>query len=141
MTDRRRYSHGVFKWLYGKRWGVETAIFTLKSFLQLALISAYTQPGVERDLWASFAFYNRQSVLVAAASEEEVQRATGHREYTYRLNRNVTAGVLQRFLYHIYLDGPATWRRKMLVLLELMPRYTEPYRPDRRRERGRICIL
>ncbi|WP_116106082.1 hypothetical protein [Lewinella sp. IMCC34191] len=45
--------------------------------------------------------------------------------------------MLQRFLYHIYLDGPATWRRKMLVLLELMPRYTEPYRPDRQRERER----
>ncbi len=25
----------------------------------------------------------------------------------------------------------------MLVLLELMPRYTEPYRPDRKRERER----
>ncbi|WP_255419274.1 transposase [Lewinella sp. IMCC34191] len=125
LTDRRRYPHGVFKWLYAKRWGVETAIFTLKSFLQLALISAYTQPGVEQDLLANFAFYNRQSVLVAA-SEEEVQRGAAHREYAYRINRNVTAGMLQRFLYHIYLDGPATWRRKMLVLLELMPRYTEP---------------
>ncbi len=80
LTDRRRYPHGVFKWLYGKRWGVETAIFTLKSFLQLALISAYTQPGVEQDLWASFAFYNQQSVLLAA-SEEEVQRATAHRQF------------------------------------------------------------
>ena len=136
LTDRRRYPHGVFKWLYGKRWGVETAIFTLKSFLQLALISAYTQPGVEQDLWASFAFYNQQSALVAA-SEEEVKRATAHREYTYRINRNVTAGMMQRFLYPIYLDGPATWRRKMLVLLELMPRYTEPYRPDRDRARER----
>ena len=60
LTDRGRYPHSDFKWLYGKRWGVETAIFTLKSFLQLALISAYTQPGVEQDLWASFAFYNRK---------------------------------------------------------------------------------
>ncbi len=73
LTDRRRYPHRVFKWLYGKRWGVETAIFTLKSFLQLALTSAYTQPGVEQDLWASFAFYNQQSALLAA-SEEKVKQ-------------------------------------------------------------------
>ena len=136
LTDRRRYPHRVFKWLYGKRWGVETAIFVLKSFLQLALFSAYTQPGVEQDLWASFAFYNQQAVLVAAC-EDEVQRKTKHRQYEYRINRNVTAGLIQRFLYHIYLDGPATWRAKTQVLLELTPRYTEPYRPDRNRARER----
>ncbi|WP_157976194.1 hypothetical protein [Lewinella sp. IMCC34191] len=45
--------------------------------------------------------------------------------------------MMQRFLYHIYLDGPATWRSKMLVLLELMPRFTEPYRPDQDRVRKR----
>ena len=79
LTDRRRYPHRVCKWLYGKRWGVETAIFVLKSFLQLALFSAHTQPGVEQDLWASFAFYNQQAVLVAAC-EDEVQRKTKHRQ-------------------------------------------------------------
>ena len=137
LTDRGRYPHSDFKWLYGKRWGVETAIFTLKSFLQLALISAYTQPGVEQDLWASFAFYNQQSALVAA-SEAEVKRRTQHRQYTYKINRNVTAGMVQKFLYHIYLDGgPATWRSRTQVLLKLMPRYTEPYRPDRDRKRER----
>ena len=136
LTDRSRYPHHVFKWLYGKRWGVETAIFTLKSFLQLALFSASTQPGVEQDLWASFAFYNQQAVLVAAC-EDEVHRKTKHRHYEYRINKNVTAGLIQQFLYHIYLDGPATWRAKTKVLLELVPRYTEPYRPDRNRARER----
>ena len=136
LTDRRRYPHRVFKWLYGKRWGVETAIFILKSFLQLALFSAYTQPGVEQDLWASFAFYNQQAVLVAAC-EDAVHQRTKHRQYEYRINRNVTAGLIQRFLYHIYLDGAATWRAKTKVLLELLPRYSEPYRPDRNRRRER----
>ena len=75
LTDARRYPHRNFKWLYGKRWGVETAIFVLKSFLQLALISARTQPGVEQDLWASFAFYNQQSALMMAC-QEEVEQAT-----------------------------------------------------------------
>ena len=46
LTDRVKYPHGDFKWLYNKRWGVETTILTLKSYLQLALISATTQPGV-----------------------------------------------------------------------------------------------
>jgi hypothetical protein len=134
LIDRAKYPASVFKWLYGKRWGVETAILILKSFLQLALVSAYTQPGVEQDLWASFAFYNQQSALVHA-SEKEVEQATAHRQYKYQINRNVTAGIIQEFLYHIYLDGPTTWRSRTLVLLRLMPRYTEPVRPDRNNPR------
>lgn len=136
LTDRRRYPYRDFKWLYGKRWGVETAIFVLKSFLQIALTSAITQPGVEQDLWATFAFYNQQSALVKAC-EEEVERLTRHRSYEYRINRNVLAGILQHFLYDIYLHGSTSWRARTLVLLRLVPRYTEPYRPDRNRERER----
>ena len=115
---------------------METAIFTLKSFLQLALFSAYTQPGVEQDLWASFAFYNQQAVLVAAC-EDAVHQKIKHRFYEYRINRNVTAGLIQQFSYHLYLDGPAAWRAKTRVALELVYRCTEPYRPDRNRARER----
>ncbi len=136
LTDRFKYPQTEFKWLYGKRWGVETTIYVLKSFLQLALVSARTLPGVAQDLWATFAFYNQQSALIAAC-EDEVKRKTGHRRYQYKINRNVTAGHLKEFLLSIYLDGPARWRSRTKVLLELMPRYTEPYRPDRDRERER----
>ena len=124
------------EYAYNKRWGVETTILTLKSYLQLALISATTQPGVAQDLWASFAFYNQQSALIAAC-QDEVETRTGHRKYDYRINRNVTAGLIQRFMYTIYLGGPNSWRAKTLVLLKLMPRYTNAYRPDRDQERKR----
>jgi hypothetical protein len=134
LIDRVKYPASVFKWLYGKRWGVETSILVLKSFLQLALVSAYTQPGVGQDLWASFAFYNQQSALVYA-SEKEVEERTAQRQYKYKINRNVTAGIIKEFLYHIYLDGPAAWRSRTKVLMRLMPRYTEPVRPDRNNPR------
>ena len=136
LTDQVKYPHAEFKKLYNQRWGVETTILTLKSYLQLALISATTQPGVEQDLWASFAFYNQQSALVKSC-EEEVERQTKHRKYKYRINRNVTAGLIQHFLYAIYLGGPNDWRAKTLVLLKLMPRYTNAYRPNRDNERKR----
>ena len=136
LIDRVAYPLAEFKWLYGTRWGVETAIYVLKSFLQLALISARTLPGVAQDLWASFAFYNQQSALIAAC-EEQVEQRTAHRHYKYKINRNVTIGIIKKFLYYIYLDGAARWRSRTKVLLELIPRYTEPYRPDRNRERER----
>lgn len=134
LIDQSKYPHSCFKGLYGKRWGVETSILILKSFLQLALVSAYTQPGVEQDLWASFAFFNQQSALVFAC-EDDVKKKTEHRKYTYKINRNVTAGLIKTYLSFIYLDEHSEWRAKTNVLLKLMPRYTEPYRPDRNNPR------
>ena len=77
------------------------------------------------------------TAVLLAACEDAVHQRTKHRQYEFRINRNVTAGLIQRFLYHIYLDGAATWRAKTKVLLELVPRYSEPYRPDRNRRRER----
>ncbi|MEM9400780.1 MAG: IS4 family transposase, partial [Verrucomicrobiota bacterium] len=139
LLNRNKYHYSQFKWLYAQRWGVETAFHTLKSYLQIALFSANTEPGISQDLWASFAFYNQQSALVAAC-EQAVQKATKHRLYEYSINRNVTAGLLHEMLHSIYLCGPNSWRAKTLVLLKLMPRYTEPYRPDRNQERKRKHI-
>ena len=139
LLDRLKYPHHVFKWLYGKRWGVETAIFTLKSFLQLALISSNKPRGVEQDLWASFAFYNQQSALVQAC-EAEVERRTLHRRYRYQLNRNVTVGIVQHFIYQIYLADEERWRARLQVLLRLLPDYTEAVRPDRHRPRERRVL-
>jgi hypothetical protein len=74
---------------------VETAIYVLKSFLQLALTSAYTQPGVEQDMWATFLFYNQQSAIVFDL-DERLKEKTEQRQYTYQINRNVTAGLTKR---------------------------------------------
>ena len=36
LTDRAKFPQPEFKWLYGKRWGVETTIYVLKSFLPVS---------------------------------------------------------------------------------------------------------
>ncbi|NJC28008.1 hypothetical protein [Neolewinella antarctica] len=88
------------------------------------------------DPWATLAFYNQQRALKAAVAAR-IARKTKHRKYTYRMNRNVTAGILQQFRYHIYLDGPSNWRAKIRMLLELCSSYPEPYRPRVGRKRTR----
>ncbi|THH34349.1 IS4 family transposase [Neolewinella litorea] len=87
LMHRRRFHYRRIGELYGLRWGVETGISHLKSFLQLALTSAYTQPGVEQDLWSTFWFYNVQSACLL--DRELVKQArTKDRKYSYRINRN-----------------------------------------------------
>jgi len=139
LLNRNRFHYKHFKWLYGKRWGIETAIFVLKSFLQLALSSAYTQPGVEQDIWATFLFYNKQSAIIFDLNEQ-VKIKTAHRQYGYQVNRNVTAGLIKKWIYSIYLDGPRKWRARTKVLLKHCLNYLEPYRPRTKRERERLIM-
>ena len=65
----------------------KTGISHLKSFLQMALTSAYAQPGVEQDLWSTFWFYNVQSACLLDR-ELAKQARTHQRQYSYRINRN-----------------------------------------------------
>lgn len=130
---------GLYRFQSILRWGVETAFFILKSFLQLALVSAYTQPGVEQDLWASFAFFNQLSA-VAAELDEEIKQKNKHRIYRYQLNRNVAAGLLKRFIHSIFLDQESERRARTQVLLENCLKQLEPFRIRENRACNRRII-
>ena len=136
LMDRKRFHYKRIGQLYGWRWGVETAIANLKSFLQLALTSAYTQPGVEQDLWSTCCFYNINSAF-AFAAEQEVEAKTAHRKYSYQINRNMAAGLIKRWLPHLFISSESCWRAKTKVLKEILLMHLEPYRPRTSRERKR----
>jgi len=139
LMNRSQFHYKRFHWLYGKRWGVETAIYVLKSFLQLALSSAYTQPGVEQDIWATFLFYNQQSAITFDL-DEQVKAKTAQRQYAYQINRNVTGGLIKRWIYTLFLDGPRKWRARTRVLLKHCLNHLEPYRPRTGRARKKIIM-
>jgi hypothetical protein len=139
LMDRKRFHYKRIVELYGWRWGVETAFHNLKSFLQLALVSAYTQPGVEQDLWATFWNYNINSVL-EFSTEQQVQKAAKNRQYFYQINRNVAAGLIKRWMPIFFCSPKSKWRAKTKVLKEQICRHIEPYRlrPSRVRKRRLI---
>ena len=139
MMNRKRFHHRRIAQLYTKRWGVETAIFVLKSFLQFACFSAYTQPGVEQDLWSSFAFYNLNSAF-EFAQQKDIQERTQHRYYSYQINRNMAAGLIKRWVPSLFLDSTRKWRAKTTVLKEQLLLHLEPYRRRPHRQRTRKLL-
>jgi hypothetical protein len=136
LLDRKRYHHKHFKGLYKLRWGVETSIFVVKSYFQAAVFSSYTLTGVEQDLWALFAMYNLQSMLMIA-QEKKLQRINEKRIYNYQLNRNVGVGLIKRFIGYTFLDEIKAWNAKVHVLLDELIRHLEPMRPRPSRIRKR----
>ena len=136
LLHRRYFHHKHFKELYAKRWGIETAIFILKSYFQAASFSSYTLPAMEQEIWSIFAMYNLQSILLFS-QQKEVQLIQQNRKYRYQINRNVAIGLIKRYLPPIFLDSQKSWYAKLKVLLKQITRFLEPIRPRPSRVRKR----
>lgn len=136
LLNNRLWPAKEFKALYAARWGVETGFFLIKSYFQAAVFSSYNVPGVEQELWATFALFNIQT-----ASQRPLKRAlktlSRHRKYFYQLNRNVGLGYLKRFLPALILHPLKQLRERLDRLLDTLMHATEPVRPKKNRVRKR----
>jgi len=139
LLDTKKFPAAHFTHLYGLRWGVETSIHILKSFLQLALASAYTQPGVEQDLYASFLFFNLQSAIQFSV-KNKILEISSRRKYSYQVNRNVTAGLIKRYMSAIFLDSNRRWANRIKELQKLFLKHLEPQRARPSRDRKKRMI-
>lgn len=131
-----RYPHQLFGPLYRQRWGVETCIFTLKSYFHLANFSDHKPDTCWHDIFNTLLLYNLQTASFHPV-RKHIRALNRQHKRDYKPNRNVTGGLLKRFVVRFFLrpraqlaEALAEYRR--LVLLTL-----EQERPDRKRERRR----
>ena len=139
LTDRRRFPHSGFARIYAKRWGIETCFLVIKSFLELANFSAYTVNNCWQDIYAHFINYNIQTVFFAA-KEKEIKRISKRRKYDYKPNRNITAGLLKRFLVKAMLGPKYKTTQWLADFYRQILQTMEPVRPGKNKERKRRCM-
>lgn len=139
LLDTKRFKHGYFSEIYNKRWGVETCFFVIKSFLQLANLSAYTVNNCWQDIYAPFILYNIQTAL-ATSKARKIRKTNEQRQQGYKPNRNVTAGLLKRFLVKIMLRPERELKKWLRDFFRQMIQTMEPVRPDKNKERRRRVL-
>lgn len=139
LLDKKRYPYPQFGVLYGRRWGVETCFFTLKSYFQLSNFSAHKPDACWHDIFDTLLLYNLQTASFIPI-RPAIRSINHRRRHDYQPNRNVTGGLLKRFVVRFFLRpreeldaALAEYRR--LVLMSL-----EPIRPDQKRERRRRIL-
>jgi hypothetical protein len=102
LIDQDLYPPQVFKSLYGKRWGVETAIGCLKNQLQLEIVSGQTPLAIKQDFFASIFTYNLQSMLIHSV-QPQVEQINQERQHNYQVNRNVSLGILKGRMIRLFI--------------------------------------
>ncbi len=128
LLDQKRFKQAYFAELYRKRWGIESCFFVLKSFFQLANFSSYTVNNCWQDIYAHFILYNIQSALFAT-KQAKIKTINHRRLHNYKPNRNITLGLLKRFLVKFTLRPFTQLKRWLKDFYRQMFQSMEPDRP------------
>ena len=137
LMDQKRFKHTYFAEVYRQRWGIESCFFVLKSFFQFANFSAYTVNNCWQDIHAHFILYNIQTALFTA-KQPEIKKINQRRQHDYKPNRNITAGLLKRFLVKFALRPFKELKHWLKDFYRQMLQTLEPDRPDKSKVRAKM---
>ncbi len=130
--DVQRCTVDDFKYLYGLRWGIETAYGTRKNQLQMERSSGHRPICIRPDYLARLFVYNLQS-LIEKQCKPYLRMVNQKREHEYKINKNISWAFLKHNIVKLFLEnGPGP------ILVELknpFQKHIEPIRPGRHNKR------
>ena len=102
LLDEEKYPSKEFKWLYGKRWGIETNYDHLKNHLMIEDFTGMSSLSVLQDFFANIFMANMQQIFISEA-QEELKEQKKDTEYEYKVNKNLSFGFMKdRFIKTLF---------------------------------------
>lgn len=134
LYDERLFTLEDLKYVYGLRWGIETAYYKQKNQQQMEQFSGHRVICIRQDYAAGLFIANLQS-LIEKQCEHYLQKINAKRKYTYRINRNVSWASLKYNIVKLFLHNKS---EEILIQLQMaFERNIEPVRPGRHNPRIR----
>lgn len=128
LTDQKLFTVDDLKYLYGLRWGIETAYSKHKNQQQLEQFSGHRVICIQQDYAATIFVANLQS-LIEKQSENNLRAINQERKYKYQVNRNVSWASLKHRIVQLFLTDDT---EKILTNLQTsFEKNIEPVRPAR----------
>ena len=128
LLDEKRYPNKEFKWLYGKRWGIETEFDHLKNHLMIEDFTGLSSLSVLQDFFVRMFMANMQQIFISEA-QDELKEQKKDTEYEYKINKNLSFGFMKDRFVKILLDKNAD--RNIKDLKELFKINPSPIRKGR----------
>lgn len=133
LVDTKKYRNNIFKDLYFKRWKVETFYDELKNKLQVGNFSGYSPQVIFQDFYSTIFVSNIQTLLIDEV-KEEIKEEYGSRKYEYKVNTNVSYGILKNRIIEIFFtEQPLS--KTISDIKELLKKHVVPIRPNRKHKR------
>jgi hypothetical protein len=132
LYDEQLFSTEDLYFLYGLRWGIETAYGKQKNQLQMEQFSGHRVICIRQDYFAGLFVANLQR-LIERQSDPYLARLNAARKHNYKINRNVSWASLKHNLVRIFLSD--TVEQILINLQKAFERNVEPIRPGRHHPR------
>jgi len=128
LLDEKKYPSKEFKWLYFKRWGIETNFDHLKNHLMIEDFTGLSSLSVLQDFFVSMFMANMQQIFISEA-QDELKDQKKDTEYEYKINKNLSFGFMKDRFIKILLDKNTD--RNIKDLKELFKINPSPIRKGR----------
>lgn len=132
LTDQKLFPTEIFKELYFMRWGIETFYDQLKNVIQVEKFTGYTELVIQQDFFCALLMSNIQSLLVSEL-EEQVNNQYKGRKYEYKINTNLSFGLMKDRMVEILINEKA--ENLVEELKKLFLSNVVPIRPGRKNKR------
>lgn len=136
LTDKKRYGYQYFAGLYHMRWGIETAFFTIKSLFQLSNFSSIKPNLCRAEIYSHFILYNIQTASFKPL-KKQIKAINKRRNLDYQPNRNVSAGLLKRYIIRFMLGNQKDLKSFISAYNFQVLQTLEPLRPNKNKVRKR----
>lgn len=136
LLDGKTYKLEDFKWLYNKRWCIETYFSRLKNLLEVERFSSKTVNGIEQD-FHSLVFLSTLESIMIKEDEEKIGKENLEKKlkYNYKINKSVSYSAIADHIVELFLDPNIHPSEILVKLSRLFRNGSSPQRPGRQFER------
>lgn len=122
-----------FKWLYGKRWGIESKYNDVKNKLEIENFTGYSPDAVLQDFYATLFLANLAGALEYDLHEEiEAAHSSPENKYAYKMNVSMTISELKRTVVEMLAATSFIKRERLFLhITKRLKNAVVPVRPNR----------
>ena len=139
LLDGKTYKLEDFKWLYNKRWCIETYFSRLKNLLEVERFSSKTVIGIEQDFHSLIFLSTLESVMIKEDEEKKGKENLEKKlKYNYKINKSVSYTAIADHIVDLLLNPDVPPSEVLAKLSRLFKNGSSPQRPGRQFKRKEL---
>ena len=141
LLDQNIYKTEDFKWLYNKRWGVETYLGRIKNRFEIEKFSSGKVAGIKQDFYGVILLSTLESVL-SKEDEKEIEEETKqkNRILDYKVNKSISYSALLDYTVDLFLNVNKSPSEILAELKIMFKTGLTPVRPGRKFDRKNTTL-